>query len=288
MSSRDRGGSVGTMGTRERAPPAGHGKGDGGHQFGNRTGREYEMNTLNVDQAFAQLARLGGRALVADVLAACRRQVPERLREAREACERGDARLLARSAHALRSSCGQLGATELSERCARLEALGESGTVEGAMGGLDQLGADLDDLLRDLEGRLIPGSAPDLRRRVVGLVEDNEDTRLILQRMLEPYFEVDAHADGTAALEGFRRRPPDVILLDISLPGLDGPAVLDEMRGDPVLCLVPAIALTAHAMVGDREWYLSNGFDEYISKPILDERDLVRILRDVMERRREP
>ncbi|HEV2290331.1 MAG TPA: response regulator, partial [Gemmatimonadales bacterium] len=65
--------------------------------------------------------------------------------------------------------------------------------------------------------------------------------------------------------------PPRVILLDISLPGMDGAEVLRRLRTDPGLGRIPVIALTAHAMTGDRERFLAMGFDGYVTKPIIDE-----------------
>jgi two-component system, cell cycle response regulator DivK len=68
---------------------------------------------------------------------------------------------------------------------------------------------------------------------------------------------------------------PDLVLLDISLPGMDGTEVLARMRSVPAWRDLPAIALTAHAMAGDRERFLGFGFDSYITKPIVDERVLI-------------
>jgi CheY-like chemotaxis protein len=64
---------------------------------------------------------------------------------------------------------------------------------------------------------------------------------------------------------------PDLVLLDISLPGMDGNEILARIRADEGLRRLPVIALTAHAMAGDREKYLTAGFDDYITKPIVDE-----------------
>jgi CheY-like chemotaxis protein len=72
------------------------------------------------------------------------------------------------------------------------------------------------------------------------------------------------------AIEGFRKTRPDVVILDISLPEMDGTEILRRIRDDVVLQDLPVIALTAHAMVGDREKYLSVGFNDYVAKPILD------------------
>ena len=61
------------------------------------------------------------------------------------------------------------------------------------------------------------------------------------------------------------------MLLDISLPGMDGNEILARIRADARLRALPVIALTAHAMSGDREKYLASGFNDYITKPIVDE-----------------
>lgn len=81
---------------------------------------------------------------------------------------------------------------------------------------------------------------------------------------------------------------PSLILLDIRLPGLDGYAVLKRLKADPATASIPVVALTAQAMVGDREQALAAGFDEYIPKPI-DTRtlaDRVRALLDSSDPRR--
>jgi CheY-like chemotaxis protein len=68
-----------------------------------------------------------------------------------------------------------------------------------------------------------------------------------------------------------RNDSPDLVLLDISLPGLDGVEVLRILRQDAALRGLPVIALTAHAMAGDRDRFLDAGFDDYVTKPITDE-----------------
>jgi len=105
----------------------------------------------------------------------------------------------------------------------------------------------------------------------IAVVEDNADNRLLLQALLGDDHEITEYETGAAALDGLRRRSADVVLLDISLPGMDGLAVLEHIRSDPELRDLPVIALTAHAMAGDRERYLAAGFNEYVAKPIVDE-----------------
>ncbi len=105
----------------------------------------------------------------------------------------------------------------------------------------------------------------------IAVVEDNPDNRLLVRVILEPLYEVTEYETGLAALEGLRRQKPDAVLLDISLPEMDGTEVLRRIRGDAELKSLPVIALTAHAMSGDREKYLEAGFDDYVTKPIVDE-----------------
>jgi CheY-like chemotaxis protein len=104
----------------------------------------------------------------------------------------------------------------------------------------------------------------------VAVVDDNSDNRLIIRTILEDQYEIEEFASGTEAIQGFRQQRPDVVILDISLPEMDGTEILRLIRNDPRLRDLPVIALTAHAMVGDREKYLNAGFDDYVAKPILD------------------
>ena len=105
----------------------------------------------------------------------------------------------------------------------------------------------------------------------VAVVEDNADNRLLLQAILDGLYEVVEYENGIDALAGLAARLPDLVLLDISLPGMDGNEILARIRADEQLRRLPVIALTAHAMAGDREKYLSAGFNDYITKPIVDE-----------------
>ena len=104
----------------------------------------------------------------------------------------------------------------------------------------------------------------------VAVVDDNADNRLIIRTILEDQYQIEEFSSGTEAMNAFRKKRPDVVILDISLPELDGTEILNLIRSDPSLQGVPVIALTAHAMVGDREKYLALGFDDYVAKPILD------------------
>ncbi len=105
----------------------------------------------------------------------------------------------------------------------------------------------------------------------IAVVEDNPDNRLLVQVILESRYRIDEYADGFSALEGLRRKRPDLVLLDVSLPEMDGTQVLRRIRAEDGLRDLPVIALTAHAMAGDREKFIAAGFDDYVTKPIVDE-----------------
>ena len=106
---------------------------------------------------------------------------------------------------------------------------------------------------------------------LIALIEDNTDNRLLLLVILEGRYELVEYETGLAGLHGMVEQKPDLVLLDISLPEMDGLEVLRRMRSDEQLQDLPVVALTAHAMAGDRERLLAAGFDAYIAKPIVDE-----------------
>jgi two-component system, cell cycle response regulator DivK len=106
--------------------------------------------------------------------------------------------------------------------------------------------------------------------RKIAVVDDNADNRLIIRTILEDQYEIIEFSSGLEAIDGFRKNKPDVVILDISLPEMDGTEILRRIRDDSQLHDLPVIALTAHAMVGDREKYLAAGFNDYVAKPILD------------------
>lgn len=109
----------------------------------------------------------------------------------------------------------------------------------------------------------------------IALVEDNPDNRLLIQAILDGRYDVAEYETGAEALEGIRSRRPDLVLLDISLPGMDGREVLGHIRADPALNQVPVMALTAHVVSGGRGAMLREGFDEYMLKPIVDDEVLL-------------
>ncbi len=101
------------------------------------------------------------------------------------------------------------------------------------------------------------------------LVEDHEEIWDFLSRRLKRRgFDVAVATDGQAGVDQARARHPDVVLLDMNLPVLDGWSAARALKGDPATAGIPIIALTAHAMAGDKEKALAAGCDDYHPKPI--------------------
>src|SRR5689334_79808 len=110
------------------------------------------------------------------------------------------------------------------------------------------------------------------------VVEDNELNRRLLLRRLEKYHhELIVAVDGQECLTLARANPPDLILMDMQMPVLDGFEATKQLRAAPETAAVPIIALTAHAMLGDREKILEAGCDEYEPKPLKFESLLAKI-----------
>jgi CheY-like chemotaxis protein len=101
------------------------------------------------------------------------------------------------------------------------------------------------------------------------LVEDNEMNRdMLSRRLLKAGFEMVLAVNGEQAIDLARSEAPDLILMDISLPGLDGWEATRRLKTMPETRPIPIIALTAHAMAGDREKSLAAGCNDYDTKPI--------------------
>jgi two-component system, cell cycle response regulator DivK len=100
-------------------------------------------------------------------------------------------------------------------------------------------------------------------------IEDNPENRLLMRRVLmaEGYL-VEEAADGNSGLQKAAESPPDLILMDINLPEIDGYEVTARLKQLPNMTGVPIIAVTANVMKGDREKTLAAGCDGYIQKPI--------------------
>ncbi|HEX9109163.1 MAG TPA: response regulator, partial [Longimicrobiales bacterium] len=104
--------------------------------------------------------------------------------------------------------------------------------------------------------------------KTVLLVEDNEDNRIVYATVLEHFgYKVIEATDGAEGVRLARERHPDVVLMDISIPVIDGWQATTMLKDDPATTGIPVIALTAHALPEDREKSVSVGCDGYLAKP---------------------
>lgn len=100
-------------------------------------------------------------------------------------------------------------------------------------------------------------------------IEDNpQNMRLIRKMVTSAGYEMAEAPDGKSGLSAVIHENPDLILMDINLPDIDGTEVTARIKSDPHIAHIPIIALTANAMIGDREAYLSAGCDGYLAKPV--------------------
>jgi CheY-like chemotaxis protein len=110
------------------------------------------------------------------------------------------------------------------------------------------------------------------------LVEDNEMNRdMLSRRLIRKGFEVSLAVDGQQGIETARTERPDLILMDMSLPVLDGWEATRQLKDDPLTAAIPVLALTAHASDADRDQALAAGCDDFDTKPI----DLPRLLEKI-------
>src|SRR2546421_995996 len=120
------------------------------------------------------------------------------------------------------------------------------------------------------------------------LVEDNEMNRdMLSRRLMRKGFQVVLAVDGQSGVDMARAEAPDLILMDMSLPVLDGWEATRKLKAAPETRGIPVIALTAHAMAGDREKALEAGCDDYDTKPVEFARLLAKI-QALLERRAAP
>ncbi len=101
------------------------------------------------------------------------------------------------------------------------------------------------------------------------VVDDNRPSRDLIVDILRPLaLEVAEAPDGATALAAARGMRPDLVILDLTMPGMDGFAVLSELRHDPDFAATPVLAVTANAMPGERSKALAAGFSDFMTKPV--------------------
>src|SRR5689334_2896927 len=119
----------------------------------------------------------------------------------------------------------------------------------------------------------------------IGIIDDDGDSNLFLLALLDDKYHVEAYEEWEKGLNALEKEPPELIFLDISMPGATGTEVLKTIRENPHLKGVSVIALTGYALPEDREKYLKLGFDEYLAKPITDIKFFYNLIEKVINSR---
>jgi len=184
------------------------------------------------------------------------------------------------AAHHLYASAAQLRLTELADIAQRLEQAASAGDAAAAQGIAEELRSVL--IVSRSELGAVLEALPKAPR--VAVIEDSEDMRILLHLLLESHFDVTAYSDATSAIADLQRFPPDLMLIDIFLPDVNGVDVLHAVRSDPSLKSIPAVALTALTPPQGQS-YVDSGFDMHIPKPILDSEAMIRSLNDLLRKK---
>ena len=116
----------------------------------------------------------------------------------------------------------------------------------------------------------------------IAIIDDDEDTGVLLSYLFKEKWNVVVYHSWDGTMPLLEKDPPNLILLDISLPGSSGEVILKEIRNRNRLKNIAVIALTGHALPEDRSRFLREGFDEYISKPIMDQEQLILLVERVL------
>lgn len=217
--------------------------------------------------AIQRLHRIGGDELVGELIAIFLKNTPDRITSALNGADTGNMSQVMIAAHSLKSSCANLGAMRMRQLAIDIEKI----ALNGNNAALPELIKQLENAFQQVRPALAHRAATPPHRPRIAIIEDNADNRLLVRVILETTYDVTEYETGVEALANMQASPPDLVLLDISLPDLDGYAVLNAIRSIPALTKLPVIALTAHAMTGDRDNILAAGFNDYVAKPIDDE-----------------
>lgn len=122
------------------------------------------------------------------------------------------------------------------------------------------------------------------RRFKVLIVEDNEKNLKLFRLIINSLgYETLTARDGEEGVRAAKEAMPDLILMDIQMPVMDGVSAVDLLKADETTRGIPVIALTSYAMKGDRERFLEHGFADYLAKPVSKD-DLIKAVKNVLEK----
>jgi CheY-like chemotaxis protein len=217
-----------------------------------------------IEDAIRELSRIGGSDLVRQMLRLFLRNAEAARGRLQLGLERAAPRAIGGAAHTLYSTAAQLRLTTLTELARALEKKVEAGEAVSPEADAAPLLAALAEAENVV--RVLLRALPQPFR--IALVEDSADIRLLVRFLLSGEYEIEEYEEPITALSSLRTSPPDLLLLDISLPWMSGFEVLRELRALPGWSGVPVIALTAHADLSALGGGGETEFNGYVAKPI--------------------
>jgi CheY-like chemotaxis protein len=239
------------------------------------------MSEQLLDPAVIQrLRNLGGDALVRRLLRLFMVTSEEALQRILAAQATSAWHIVQPSAHHLFASAAQLQLEDVATCAAALDASARAGRADQIEQDIARVRAALATTRPGLQRVL--AELPQAQRVVV--VDDSEDVRVLVRLVLEPQFDVTEYPDGTSALTGLHRFPPDLVIIDVTLPDISGLDLLEFMHADDSLRAVPTIALTAMNATEGKS-FTDAGFNLHVRKPIVDTDDFLRKINQLLKHR---
>jgi CheY-like chemotaxis protein len=224
------------------------------------------------------MREIGGDALLRRMLRVFLVTSSEAMQRIDAALSQGLSDRIQVAAHHLYASAAQLRLSDLADIAENLEKAARANDIPAAQGFAEALRRALTIARADLG--LVLDALPKAPR--VAVIEDSEDMRILLHLLLESHFDVTAYSNATSAIADLQRFPPDLMLIDVCLPDVNGIDVLQAVRSDPLLSGIPAVALTA-LTPPEGESYADRGFDLHIPKPILDSDAMIQSLNALLK-----
>lgn len=227
--------------------------------------------------ALQQLRNVGGDALVRRMIRLFMTTAEDAITHLHASVSAAEFPIVASAAHYLYASASQMSISRVAEASARLEKCAHAADIAGTRAAFADLSAAYQEAQPELNQLLATLPRPPR----IAIIDDSEDVRLLLRLLLEPLYDVTEYVDAGTALRSMLRTPPDLAIIDMTLPDISGLELLELMQASGILSNVPAVALTAMNLP-EGQSYVDRGFSLHVRKPILETDEFVATLGDLL------
>ncbi len=222
------------------------------------------------------LTTADGESLLDKAISLFLESAPNEIDELSKAVEENNPKKIASLAHNIKSSCANLGATNLARYAANLEAIGNQGHIDGARSEVETMLKELPSVIEALKKEILPIEnkkndhvKKSKNKKRILLIDDDPGFRLITSSVLSAQgFTVDETDSGAAGIDFVKRELPDLVLLDAMMPGLDGFETCNILKKDPALTDIPIVMATGMDDVESINKAFNAGATDFITKPI--------------------